>query len=263
MNVIQGIENYRAIKNPVLTVGSFDGVHLAHKALLAHLNQEAQALGGESLLVTFAPHPRQVLQSEDAYASRLRLLTTQDEKIRLLAKAGLQNVLFLKFDQTLADMPYDTFVRDILVGTIGVRKAVVGFNHSFGKDRAGGFANMQELATRYGFEAECFPEKMISDEHLSSTRIRSLLAEGKVSEANTLLGYNYRMYGCWKAEDGFCVDDPVKLLPADGNYLVRVRNGNKYDFTLGQVGEKIIFPDMSTLKDGDTVKVSFVREVDI
>ena len=261
MNIIQGIENYKPIKNPVLTVGSFDGVHLAHKALLAHLDGEAKALGGESLLVTFFPHPRQVLQSEDAYADRLRLLTTQEEKIRLLAKTGLQNVLFLKFDQTLADMPYDTFVRDILVGTIGVRKAVVGFNHSFGKDRAGSFANMQELASSYGFEAECFPEKMMTDEKLSSTRIRSLLAEGKVAEANTLLGYHYRMYGCWKEEGGFCVDDSLKLMPAAGNYLVRVRNGKKYDFTLGQVGERILFPDMSTLKDGDAIKVTFVREV--
>lgn len=261
MNIIQGIENYRAIRNPVLTVGSFDGVHLAHKALLAHLDREAQTIGGESLLVTFSPHPRQVLHSEDAYAGRLRLLTTQDEKIRLLAKTGLQNVLFLKFDRSLADMPYDAFVRDILVGAIGVRKAVVGFNHSFGKDRAGSFANMQELALRHGFEAECFPEKMMTDEKLSSTRIRSLLAGGRVAEANALLGYNYRMYGSWKEEEGFCVDDALKLRPADGKYLVRVRNGRKYDFTLGQVGERILFPDMSTLKDNDPIKVTFVREV--
>lgn len=263
MNVIQGIENYRPIKNPVLTVGSFDGVHLAHRALINHLNHEAEVLGGESLLVTFFPHPRQVLHSEDAYAERFRLLTTQDEKIRLLDKAGLQNVLFLKFDQDLADMPYDNFVRDILVGTIGVRKAVVGFNHTFGKDRAGSFANMRELALRHGFETECFPEKMLTDEKLSSTRIRTLLSAGRVAEAQALLGYSYRMYGCWQEEEGFLVDDPCKLRPADGDYLVRVRNGNKYDFTLGQVGEKIIFPDMSTLKDGDTIKVTFVREVDI
>lgn len=262
MNVIQGIENWRMIPNPVVTVGSFDGVHLAHKSIVELLNRSAALIQGQSLLITFNPHPRQVLHSDDAYASRFRLLSTWEEKARLLEKARLQNLLFLKFDEAFSRIPYDRFIEDILVERIGVKKMVVGFNHNFGKDRIGGFDQMRQYGQRFGFEAECFPEQLVHHQHLSSTKIRTLLNEGLVKEANELLGYDYGLHGYFR-EGGFEVDNPWKLVPAPGNYLVRVRLGKEYDFTICRIQDRIGFPDLSIPVSPEKVKVDFIKQVQV
>ena len=262
MRVIHGLENWKPAGSPVVTVGSFDGVHLAHRSIIGLLNHYADMIGGESLLVTFEPHPRQVLQSQDSYLNRFRLLTTPQEKIALLEKTKLGNVLFLRFDEGFSRMPYSEFIEKVLVGGIGVKKMVVGFNHSFGHDREGGFDAMTGYARRYGFEVERFPEQLVHHQHLSSTRIRVLLQQGLVEEANALLGYDYSLHGRWSPE-GFSVDDPWKLIPGTGNYLVRLKCCKEYNFSVCRIQDGIAFPDMARPSSAVDVIVDFIKHLQL
>ena len=137
--------------NPVVTIGIFDGVHLGHVEILKRIKKLAADYKGESVVITLWPHPRFVLQPDN---TELRLLTSLDEKIELIEKQGIDNLLILPFTTELANIPYDRFVSDYLVGQIGARHVVVGFNHHFGKDRKGTFENLQKSAKEYDIQAE-------------------------------------------------------------------------------------------------------------
>ena len=262
MEVIRGLENWKPVRNPVVTVGSFDGVHVAHKAVINLLNHYADVDGGESVLVTFSPHPRMVLHASDAYDHRFRLLTTDEEKVSLLAKTGLGRVLIIHFDEAFSEMSYSAFIEKVLVGTLGVKRMVVGYNHNFGHDRKGSYDQMQEYGRKHGFEVDRFPEQLFHHQHLSSTRIRSLLLSGHIAMANEFLGYNYGIHGHLKG-GAFIPDNPYKLLPASSSCLVKVKKGDNFNFTVCECVDYVSFPDLKVLKEGDALKVEFIKEVSV
>lgn len=214
--------------NPVVTIGIFDGVHRGHVEILKRIRELASVYKGESVVITLWPHPRFVLQPEN---KELRLLSSLDEKTELIERHDIDNLIILPFDRNLANMTYDRFVSDYLVGKIGARHIVVGFNHHFGKDRKGTFENLQISAREHGIKAERLEQVIIDNTHVSSSGVRHLIEEGRIGAANNVLGYPYFIQG--KVVEGIKLgrklgyptaniqlSEPRKLLPRNGVYAV-------------------------------------------
>lgn len=181
MRVFHGFEALPPFRHPVVTVGSFDGVHLGHRALLGRLVDEARAAGGESVVLTFEPHPRVTLGRADG----LRLLTTLDEKLRLLAESEVDAVVVIPFDKAFSALSGREFVAEYLVGRIGAETLVAGYNHRFGHDRL----DADAVAAFGAMRVVKVGEQVFGGKHVSSTVIRRLLDEGNIPEAERLLGH--------------------------------------------------------------------------
>jgi riboflavin kinase / FMN adenylyltransferase len=220
------------IRNPVVTTGSFDGVHIGHKTIINRLKMLAQKHDGESVLVTFYPHPRKVLYPDTA-GKDLRLIYSQEEKLELLWKAGLDNVIIIEFTREFSKITSEEFVRDLLVGKLHAKVIVAGFNHHFGFNKEGDYRQLWKLREKYNFEAEEIPEQEVQHETVSSTRIRKAISEGYIQRANAYLDHYYLIMGIPVAgEDSLLVDnkkfcrvpvtDENKLIPAEGIYAVSI-----------------------------------------
>ena len=192
MKVYRNIANFPRLKYLAATVGTFDGVHLGHREIIKHLIKVAKEAGGESVLITFDPHPRHVI---DPMGDEVRLLTLTEEKIYLLNKTGIDYMLIIPFDAAFAALTFDRFITEILVGKLGVNHFVVGYDHAFGKGREGNFERLKELGDILGFTCEQVYEQKANQEVVSSTRIRNFLAEGDVEHANRLLGHEFFIFG--------------------------------------------------------------------
>ena len=183
MRVFRDMEVLPAFRQPVVTVGSFDGVHRGHLFLLGVLRERAAAGGGESVVVTFDDHPRRVL------GEGLRELTSLEEKTRLIEAAGVDNLVVMPFDEGVSQLSAEQFVRDFLVARLGVRELVVGYNHRLGRGREGDATVLGELGERYGFRVfHAPPFRDAEDEKISSTAIRNALSSGDVEAAERMLG---------------------------------------------------------------------------
>lgn len=180
MRVFHGFDTLPQFVRPAVTVGSYDGVHLGHRALIGRLVAEARANGGESIVLTFEPHPRITL----GRAEGLRLLTTLDEKLSLLAELGVDNVIVIPFDRTFSALSGEEFVNDYLIGRVGAETLVAGFNHRFGHDRI----DCEALAAPGRLKVVKVEPCSVGSMNVSSTKIRRLLEEGKTAEAELLLG---------------------------------------------------------------------------
>jgi len=176
LKVYQSLTEFNAINCAVATTGTFDGVHLGHKKILNQLVQTAHKVGGESVLLTFSPHPRLVLQPD----AELKLLTSLEEKIGLLEQTGLHHLIIHPFTKEFSRTPSLEFVREILVNQIGVKQLVIGYDHHFGRNREGSFDHLKEFGPIYGFEVEEIPALDIDAVNISSTKIRTALTEGNV-----------------------------------------------------------------------------------
>ena len=185
MKVHYGIENID-IHCPVVTIGSFDGVHLGHACVIRHLREKAAAVGGESVIISFEPHPREVLYPLERKPG---ILTTLEEKVEILERYGVGHLVVLRFTLDFARQSYADFVRDVLVGRLRMRGLVVGYDHRFGKDRAGDYESLRELSRRYGFFLERESAFEEDDVNVSSTKIRNALAVGDIALVNRFLGY--------------------------------------------------------------------------
>jgi len=192
VKVYRNIANFPRLKYLAATVGTFDGVHLGHREIIKHLIKVAKEAGGESVLITFDPHPRHVI---DPMGDEVRLLTLTEEKIYLLNKTGIDYMLIIPFDAAFAALTFDRFITEILVGKLGVNHFVVGYDHAFGKGREGNFERLKELGDILGFTCEQVYEQKANQEVVSSTRIRNFLAEGDVEHANRLLGHEFFIFG--------------------------------------------------------------------
>ena len=234
MKVHYGIENID-IHCPVVTIGSFDGVHLGHACVIRHLREKAAAVGGESVIISFEPHPREVLYPLERKPG---ILTTLEEKVEILERYGVGHLVVLRFTLDFARQSYADFVRDVLVGRLRMRGLVVGYDHRFGKDRAGDYESLRELSRRYGFFLERESAFEEDDVNVSSTKIRNALAVGDIALVNRFLGYAYSFTGTvvpgrrLGREMGFptaniALPDERKLLPAPGVYAVRVEVGGE------------------------------------
>jgi riboflavin kinase/FMN adenylyltransferase len=231
MEVFRSLEAYVPTARTVVTIGTFDGVHPGHRAILHRLVSRAKAMDGQALVITFHPHPRLVLQPQD---TSLRLLQTLDEKIAHLAAAGVDRLLVIPFTKAFSQTDSEAFIREVLHRRVQAAHVVIGYDHRFGKGRGGGLAELTQLGRELGFTVEEIPAQEIDTAKVSSTRIREALLAGQVAEAHRLLGYPYsltatvvhgdkrgRQMGFPTANLKLNTDTP-KLLPANGVYAVEV-----------------------------------------
>lgn len=236
MQIHYGLEEKFKIKNPVITTGSFDGVHIGHKVILNRLRRLAKEIQGESVLITFHPHPRKVLYPETA-GKDLLLINSQREKIELLRNTKLDHLIIVNFTLEFSQITSVDFIRKILVGKLIASRVIVGFNHHFGHNREGDYEYLHELGKYYNFEVEEIPEQDIDNETVSSTKIRKALLEGHIQRANAYLDHHYIMAGLLTKESNFVagkntysvkIEEECKLIPPDGVYAIHVIQGNNY-----------------------------------
>ena len=231
MRVFRDLENLPAFKNAVITIGTFDGVHLGHQKLISRINELAVQYDGESIIVTFHPHPRLVIFPGD---TSLKLLNTTEEKVELLSHYKVDNVVVVPFSRDFSEQDAEAYISDFLVKSFHPSYIVIGYDHRFGKDRAGDFSLLDRCKKQYGYELEAISKEMLDDIAISSSKIRHHLQEGNVALANDLLGHRYTLGGIVVKglqngrKLGFPtaniqVSDTNKLIPGTGIYAVRVR----------------------------------------
>jgi len=177
MRIFEGIESLGEIKNPVVTIGTFDGVHLGHQKIIEQLNLEAAKNGGDSVLLTFDPHPRIVLFPEN---HNVKLIQTLGEKFQVLEKFNLKNVVLVPFTKGFSELSAIDFVEQILIGNLKAKKVVIGYDHQFGRNREGNIQFLKSVSEKYGFEVIEISAKSIDEINISSTKIRDSLLRGDV-----------------------------------------------------------------------------------
>ncbi len=231
MKVYTNIYDFKDVKNPVVTTGTFDGVHLGHQKIIARLKEVAGEEHGETVLLTFYPHPRMVLFPED---NELKLLSTQQEKIELLEMYGVDHLIIYPFTKEFSRLTSVEFVRNILVNQIKTNRLIIGYNHHFGRNREGSFEHLKEFGPLYGFDVEEIPARDIEHIEISSTKIRKALQTGDIKTASAFLGHSYSLSG--KVREGLklgrkigyptaniVVAEKYKLIPSDGVYAVKIK----------------------------------------
>lgn len=251
MKVYHSLEEFTPLENAIVTQGTFDGVHLGHQKILHQLIDLAKIEEGETVLLTFFPHPRMVLQPED---NGLLLLETIEEKIIHLEKIGIDHLLILPFTKAFSRNTAEEFVRNVLVEGIGTKLMVVGYDHRFGKNREGSFQELQELSGIYNFSVVEISAQDIDEVIVSSTKIRNALMAGELEMANAFLGYPYQVNGTivpgnQKGKSlGFPtanieVNASYKLVPADGVYAVEVILNNVRYKGMANIGSQPTFEE--------------------
>ena len=188
MKVFRNIIETRNIPHAVVTIGTFDGVHLGHQAIFAKMKALAQSVGGQTVVVTFEPHPRWVLNID---SSNLRFLTTPEEKLKKFEEFGIDNVVIINFTKEFSRTPSEVFIKDYIIDNIKPAYIVVGYDHHFGKNRMGDFGLLNDMKLKYGFKVERVAAQDVENIAISSTKIRNALAVGNIKSANRLLGYTY------------------------------------------------------------------------
>jgi riboflavin kinase/FMN adenylyltransferase len=236
VQVSHTLSDFHPSKDTVVTIGTFDGVHLGHQRVIEQVKSTAARIGGESVLLTFFPHPRMVLFPN----TEQLLLSTEEEKVALLRNMGIDHLIIHPFTREFSMLSSTAFIEQILVNGLRTKKLVIGYDHHFGKDREGSFGNLKNSGSKWGFEVEEIPAHEADHIKVSSTRIRQSLAAGEVDVANNLLGYRYRLTGTVvKGQQlgrklGFPTaniisQEPYKLIPGNGVYAVNVYSaGKKY-----------------------------------
>lgn len=192
MKVYNNFSDYKKVPNAIVTIGTFDGVHLGHQAILKDMVLTAKEIGGETVVITFYPHPRQVLNID---SSNLRFINTQEEKLKHLEKIGIDNVIVVNFTKEFSRVSSESFISDYIVKHIAPIKLVIGYDHHFGKNRMGDFNLLHDMKNKYGFELQRIDAQDVENIAVSSTKIRHSLNQGDVVRANALLGYQFAYIG--------------------------------------------------------------------
>jgi riboflavin kinase/FMN adenylyltransferase len=243
LNIFHSINEFHSDKKTIVTLGTFDGVHLGHAAILKKLTQTTQNGAFESTVLTFFPHPRMVLQGK----SDLKLLNTINEKIELLEKIGIDNLIIHPFDEKFAELSAEAFVSTVLVDQLRVQKIIIGYDHRFGKNRTANINDLISFGAQYGFEVEQISAQEIDEISISSTKIRTALEEGDIQLANEYLGYSYFLSGTVvKGKQlgrtiGFptaniALDEEYKLVPQNGVYVVQAEIDGNFIFGMMNIG---------------------------
>ena len=234
VKVYKGLDEFEKLESAIVTTGTFDGVHQGHRKILNRLIEVAKKNKGESVLLTFFPHPRMVLQPD----SDLKLINTIDEKIELLRQVGIDHLIIHPFTREFSRTTSLEFVRDLLVNKIGTTKLVIGYDHHFGRNREGSFEHLKEFGPIYGFEVEEISVQDVDNVNVSSTKVRKALEDGEVDLASNYLGCPFFIHGVVVhgqkngRELGYPtanleIQNPYKLIPANGIYAVKVEVGGK------------------------------------
>lgn len=243
LTIFNSINDFQSPKKTILTLGTFDGVHLGHRKILEKLTLNTENGKYESLVLTFFPHPRMVLQGQ----SDVKLLNTIDEKVDLLEKIGIQNLVIHPFDETFSQLSAENFVKNVLVDRFHIQKIIIGHDHRFGRNRTANIDDLIAFGEKYKFEVEQISVQEIQDVSISSTKIRKALTEGNMALANEYLGYDYFLSGTvFKGKQlgrsiGFPtanlkMEENYKLIPRNGVYVVKSSINQKTVFGMMNIG---------------------------
>ncbi|MGB3466460.1 MAG: riboflavin biosynthesis protein RibF, partial [Cyclobacteriaceae bacterium] len=257
MKILEGAESFQKHDYAVVTIGTFDGVHIGHQEILSKIVRQAKDNNGVSVVVTFWPHPRFVLQGVEE--SGLKLLSTFDEKAGNLADQGIDYLIKIPFTKEFAQTTSDTFIKQILIDQIGTTHLVIGYDHHFGKNREGSFDYIQANIDDYGFTLQEIPRQDIDDVGVSSTKIRKALYDGAVDIASAYLGKNYSFRGTvvhgkklgrklGYPTANISLAESYKLIPANGIYAVKLSVTGRTAYGMLYIGFK---PTLS----GDSAQV--------
>lgn len=244
MKVHHSIQNFKEKKHSsILTIGTFDGVHIGHQKIIERLNQIKGHPKDKSMILTFYPHPRRVLH----HGNEIKMLNTFDEKIQLLDKFDLDHLVVEPFTAEFSRLSALGFVRDILVNQLYIKELVIGYDHHFGKNREGNFEQLKEYGELYGFEVEEIPAQEIENVSVSSTKIRGAIEKGEIEKANKYLGYHYLLTGDIVKGEGLGrkinfptinlhIKEDYKLIPKTGVYIVKTILDQKTIYGIMNIG---------------------------
>ena len=244
MKIYQSTINFSTNRKTIVTIGTFDGVHIGHQSILKKLIHSAREQKNESIVLTFFPHPRMVLQQD----SSIKLLNTVDEKATLLEKFGLDYLIIQPFDETFSNMLAEDFVKNVLVDKLNIHKIIIGHDHRFGKNRIADINDLIDFGKKYNFEVEQISAQDIDEITISSTKIRKALLDGKIKLANQFLGYSYFISG-YVIEGkkigrtinfptaNIQINESYKLLPKNGVYVISSIINNVLYFGMMNIGK--------------------------
>lgn len=230
MKIYHNLSDFKKLDNAIVTIGTFDGVHFGHQKIIKQLVQKAKADNGESVILTFFPHPRMIIDPEN---QELKMINTINEKAEILKGLGVDHLIITPFTRDFSNQLPEDYIKNTLVNNIGTKHIIIGYDHRFGKDRSGNLSDLKAAGLHYGFSVEEIMEQDIHDVAVSSTKIRQALLAGDVSLANDYLGYPFSIFGRVIKGDkigrtiGFptaniFVEETYKLIPGDGIYAVTV-----------------------------------------
>lgn len=245
MKIFNSIKSFTSSKATIVTIGTFDGVHVGHKKILEQITSSAHAMNCESLVLTFFPHPRMVLQED----SEMKQLNTLDEKIALLDNLGIDNLVVHPFDKEFSRLTAEEFVKEVLVAVFKIKKIIIGHDHRFGRNRTANIDDLITFGETYGFEVEQISAEEINEVSISSTKIRNALLEGNIELATTYLGYNYSFTGTVSKGKqigrtiGFPtanieIEESYKLIPLNGVYIAKGIIDGKVVFGMMNIGTR-------------------------
>jgi riboflavin kinase / FMN adenylyltransferase len=235
LKIFYSLQDFKSKQKTIVTIGTFDGVHVGHRKIIDKIIQNSKKENLESTILTFFPHPRMVLQNN----SDIKLLNTIDEKVKLLENTGLQNLVIHTFDKSFSELSAEEFVSEILVNRLNIQKIIIGHDHHFGKNRTANIDDLIIFGKKYNFDVEQISAKELNDVAVSSTKIREAISNGNVSLANRFLGYPFSLTGIIIKGNqvgrtiGFPtanleIDKDYKLIPKNGVYIVRSFIKNKF-----------------------------------
>ena len=264
MKVYRHIDEINHDSNTIITIGTFDGIHLGHQEIIKKLFERSRYHKGRSFLITFHPHPRKVVSK----SNNIKILSTPDEKISILEKMGLENLFIINFTPEFSQQSPASFINDFLIRKIGLREIVVGHDHKFGKGREGTFETLESLSKSLKFEMSIVDEFKVNNEPVNSTKIRNALSQGDVRKANSFLGREYIFTG--KVIEGdkrgrelgyptanILLDDADKLLPGLGIYAACVIIDNEKFPGLLSIGKRPTFYD-----NGEIIPEVYIYDFD-
>ncbi len=246
MKIYQNIQDFPKSTFAVVTVGTFDGLHLGHQKIIRRMTELAKENNGETILVTFDPHPRLVVNSN---SHDIKFINTQKRKFELLDKLGIDHLIIIPFTKEFAKTSSEDFIKNYLIDRIGTKKLIVGYDHHFGRNREGNYQKLHALGENYGFVVEEISAQYIDDSAVSSTKIRNALMDGDVKQANKMLGYEYSITGTVVEGNkigrtiGFPtanieIEDKYKLIAAGGVYACRIDVDGTRSTGMGNIGTR-------------------------
>ena len=264
MKVYQHLNEIERDPNTVLTIGTFDGIHLGHQEILEKLFERSRFHKGRSFLITFHPHPRKVITKADG----LKILSTPEEKVLILEKMGLENLFIINFTKEFSQQSPIEFFKNFIISKIGLKEIVIGHDHKFGKGREGTSDTLKTLGKEFNFEISMVDEYKLGDETISSTKLRHAIMDGDIKRANSFLGREYTFSGTVISGDkrgrllgyptaNIKLDDNDKLLPGLGIYAAEVIIDNQKFASLLSIGKRPTFYD-----NGEIVPEVYIYDFD-
>ena len=278
MKIYHHLSEFNKLDNAVVTIGTFDGVHFGHQKIVKRLCELAKATGGESVILTFFPHPRLILDPEN---QDLKMINTIKQKAEILTNLGVDHLIITPFTRDFSNLSAKEYIEGVLVNTLGTKYIIVGYDHRFGKDRKGGMPELEEYSKLFGYQIELIQEQDVNDVAVSSTKIRQALLKGDVALAAKYLGYHFSVEGRVVKGDkigrtigyptaNIFVEETYKLIPSDGIYAVTVSMAEETYKGMAYIGQRPTINGMTRNIEvnifdfnkeiyGQTIKMTFLE----